>query len=72
MSGLRLLRLAAEKFIQKCDHGRAQSKVTYAELKYALEIMDIEARGARPARTEGAAQDPNVILRVDTRGRDEL
>ena len=68
MSGLRLLRLAAEKFIQKCDYGRAQSKVTYAELKYALEIMDIEARQG----TAVAAQDPNVILRVDTRGRDEL
>ena len=39
MSGLDLLKAAAQKFIDKCDHGRAQSKVTYRELREALAIL---------------------------------
>ena len=42
MSGVELLKAAAQKFIDKCDHGRAVSKVTYAELREALALIRLE------------------------------
>jgi len=40
MANKRLLIKAAEKFIEKCETGRARSVTTYRELKLALETPE--------------------------------
>ena len=44
MTGIEMLKAAAQKFIDKCDYGRARSKETYRELTEALDELKREGK----------------------------
>lgn len=64
---LKMFIAAAEKFIAKCEDGRASSVVTYREMKAALALAKALREGYEPSDHQRKRHETPSVIESDSR-----